>query len=317
MLVSDQGCRCDVGEPMQNTVPIGMIIPTYNRGMAVLSVLERIQECDPKPAEIWIHIDLGDGVLERELSRRFPKVGILTSPTRMGPGGGRHQCLLACTTPYAVSFDDDSYPVDFDFFSRVERLFSQHSRAAIIGAGIWHRHEPVKVRTDCFVPRPSYIGCGYAIRLSAYRQVRGYLARPVAYGMEESDLSLQLLSAGWQIFEAGDLRVFHDTDLHHRESPETTSATITNVGLCAFLNFPVFAWAWGSMQVAKIVLCCILKGQIRGIGSGLLHIPIDCYRNRRFRKPMSWRTLRDIRRGGAAGSQLEWNARHSGRDHAI
>ena len=45
-----------------------MIIPTYNRGMAVLSVLEKIQECDPKLTEIWVHIDLTDSLLERELN---------------------------------------------------------------------------------------------------------------------------------------------------------------------------------------------------------------------------------------------------------
>src|SRR5215470_7007395 len=104
---------------MNSTVPVAVIIPTYNRGSAVLSILEKIESCDPRPAEIRVHIDLADGDLERELSRRFPGIEILTSPTRLGPGGGRHRCLLSCNAPYAVSFDDDSYPVDRDFFSQV------------------------------------------------------------------------------------------------------------------------------------------------------------------------------------------------------
>src|SRR5213080_2211327 len=109
---------------MTNTVPITVIIPTYNRGSAVISVLEKIQKSDPKPTEIWIHIDLPDGTLECALHEQFPDVRVLTSPIRLGPGGGRHRCLLACNTPYAVSFDDDSYPVDSDFFAVVQRLFS-------------------------------------------------------------------------------------------------------------------------------------------------------------------------------------------------
>jgi GT2 family glycosyltransferase len=288
---------------MQTTVPIAVIIPTYNRGLAVLTALDKIQECDPKPAEIWIHIDSDDGILNRELNQRYPQVRVLTSRIRLGPGGGRHRCLLACNTPYAVSFDDDSYPVDTEFFSSVERLFSEHSRVAIFAARIWHKHEAAKVRIESLVPCPSYIGCGYAIRLAAYRQVRGYLARPIPYGMEENDLSLQLFEAGWRICEAGNLRVFHDTDLKHHNSPEITSGTITNIGLCAFLNYPVVGWGWGLAQVANIVLCSARMGRIRGICSGIFRIPGDCYRNRRHRNPIAWHSLRKFlkfRRTGIA-----------------
>src|SRR3981189_3602212 len=99
---------------MKKIAPVTVIIPTYNRGVKVLSVLEKIRVCDPAPAAIIIHIDLSDGRLEAELKKRFPDVNVLTSSVRRGPGGGRHRCLLACNTPFAVSFDDDSYPFDSD-----------------------------------------------------------------------------------------------------------------------------------------------------------------------------------------------------------
>jgi GT2 family glycosyltransferase len=283
-----------LGSLMDGTIPVAVVIPTYNRGMAVVSVLEKIQTCDPKPVEIWIHIDLGDGVLERELRQRFPKIGILTSRTRLGPGGGRHRCLLACATPYAVSFDDDSYPVDPDFFLRVEQLFSTHSRAAILGASIWHRNEPAKVRTERLIRVPDYIGCGSAIRLTAYRKVRGYLPRPIPYGMEETDLSLQLFAAGWYVYEAENLRVFHDTDLKHHHSPELTSGVIKNIGLYAFLHYPLVGLGWGFLQVANKVAYCVQMGRIRGVCSGVLSIPGDCYRYRQYRRPVAWRTMKQF-----------------------
>ena len=277
---------------MTLTVPVAVLIPTYNRGSAVFSVLEKIQTCDPRPSEIWVHVDQADGALESELHQRFPGVRVLASETRLGPGGGRHRCLLASTTPYGVSFDDDSYPVDIDFFGRVEQLFVEHPDAAIFGATIWHRDESEKARVESLSPSPSYVGCGFAVRLAAYRQTRGLLPRPVGYGMEESDLSLQLFVAGWHIYQSGELRVFHDSDLRHHKSSKINAGAITNLGLFAFLHFPVLHWGSGFLQVGNRVVYCLRMGRFRGICTGLLRIPIDCYRNRRYRKPVTWPMLK-------------------------
>jgi glycosyltransferase involved in cell wall biosynthesis len=281
---------------MVDFCPVAVVIPTYNRGTTVLSTLRRIYSCDPRPAEVWVHVDAADGILEAELANQFPEVGVLTSPIRLGPGGGRHRCLLACKAPYAASFDDDSYPKDVDFFYRVAQLFSQHPRAGVIGASIWHRHEAPKVRVESLRQMPSFTGCGHAIRLAAYRQLRGYLPRPVAYGMEESDVSLQMFAAHWQIFEAGDLRVFHDTELKHHQSPEITSGYVTNIGLFAFLNYPVIGWGWGLLQLANVIAFSIRMGRIRGLWSGILSIPAECYRNRQRRNPIAWSTVRSFLR---------------------
>lgn len=276
---------------MKREVPVAVVIPTYNRGIAVLSVLEKIQTCDPKPAEIWIHIDLANGALEDQLCRNYRDIRVLTSPTRLGPGGGRHRCLAACTTPYAVSFDDDSYPVDADFFERVEQLFLQHSDAAVFSAVIWARGEPPRRQTESRIIISSYMAGGCAIRLAAYRAVRGLLPRPVAYGMEETDLSMQLFAAGWKIYQAGDLRVFHDADLKHHETAEVNAGAITNVGLFVFLHFPVTRWGRGLLQIANRVVYAIKMGRVRGICSGIIRILPDCYRNRQHRKPIEWQTL--------------------------
>jgi GT2 family glycosyltransferase len=269
------------------TVPIAVIIPTANARTVLNNVLEKIQHCDPQPAEILIHVDTAES--DEAAVRAFPcGVRVITSATRQGPGGGRHKCLLACTTPYAASFDDDSYPVDRDYFGRLWQLFSENPRAAIFGATIWHRHEPPKARVATLVPRPSFVGCGCGVRVTAYQEVRGYLPRSIAYGLEESDLSLQLFAAGWEIYEVGDLRVFHDSDLDHHKSARVTSGVIANVGLYAFLHYPLIGWGRGLAQVASKVFYCIRKNRLRGIVSGILRIPVDCYHYRQYRKPLGW-----------------------------
>src|SRR4030088_2197475 len=125
---------------MARSIPIAVVIPTQV-GRSLEYLLERIEACDPQPAEIFVHVDGLEDISSEAAPRLSGEVKVLASATRLGPGGARHRCLLACLSPYAVSFDDDSYPVDDDFFGRVWELFSEHSRAAILGATIWHRHE--------------------------------------------------------------------------------------------------------------------------------------------------------------------------------
>lgn len=276
---------------MNDVAPVAVVIPTFGRGDAVLRTLARISECRPRPAEIWVHVDGGDAALERNLTAQYPAVRILTSPQRLGPGGGRHRCLAACGTPYAVSFDDDSWPVDDDFFAVVTRLFEANPRAAIIGAAIWHRHENDVPRAATLTRRAWFTGCGHAIRLPAFAGIRGYLPRPVAYGLEENDIALQLFSSGWDIYESGELRVFHDTELRHHESPEITAGTAANIALFAFLNYPVVLWGWGALQLANFARYCLGAGRRRGLLEGLMRVPADCYRNRRHRRPVALPTL--------------------------
>jgi len=276
--------------------PVAVVIPTYNRGSAVVSVLEKVLACDPQPAEIWVHIDQNDGVLERHLMERFPGVHILTSAGRLGPGGGRHRCLLACGAPYAVSLDDDSWPVDADFFAAIDPLFSSYPRAAIFGASIWHRAE-AEIRRSRAVRRvASYVGCGHAVRVAAYRDIRGYLARPMAYAIEESDVGLQLFVRGWQVFSAEELRVYHDTDRTHHEASEVTASTITNLALLAFLHYPAMDLGRGAAQVANRVAYSVRRGRIRGVASGVGGIVTDCYRNRALRAPIRHEVLMEYLR---------------------
>lgn len=281
---------------MAETAPVAVVIPTYNRGSAVVSVLEKVLACDPQPAEIWVHIDQNDGVLERHLNERFPGVHILTSAGRLGPGGGRHRCLLACGAPYAVSLDDDSWPVDADFFAAIEPLFASHPSAAIFGASIWHRAE-AEIRRSRVVRRvASYVGCGHAMRVAAYRDIRGYLARPMAYAIEESDVGLQLFVRGWQVCSAEELRVYHDTDRTHHEAAEVTASTITNLALLAFLHYPAMDLGRGAAQVANRVAYCVRRGRIRGVASGVGGIVTECYRNRALRAPLRHEVLMEYLR---------------------
>jgi hypothetical protein len=124
------------------------------------------------------------------------------------------------------------------------------------------------------------------MRVAAYRDIRGYLARPTAYAIEESDVGLQLFVKGWQVFAAEELRVYHDTDRTHHDAAEITASTITNLALLAFLHYPAMDLGRGAAQVANRVTYCVRRGRIRGVASGVGGIVTACYRNRALRAPV-------------------------------
>jgi GT2 family glycosyltransferase len=271
---------------MAATVPITVGIPTYSREECVFQPIERILACDPAPAEIIVHIDASDGVLEQKLTQSFPFVKVITSPIRIGPGGGRHRCLQAASHEVFASFDDDSWPVDADYFARLMKHVQNSPETACFATVVAQRNDAMPPAVESSDIVADYSGCGYALRTSVYRTLPGFVDRPIAYGLEEKDLAMQLHSAGHKIMMCHDLRVCHDTDLAHHRRPEITSATIQNAALLTWLRYPLSLWPYGALQYANVIWFMLSKGRLAGISSGLLGTPASLWKYRHLRQPL-------------------------------
>jgi GT2 family glycosyltransferase len=254
-------------------VPVSVGIPTFGRGLRLVQTLEHLWACDPPPAQVIVHVDQSDGELDRELAARFPSIRILSSVGNVGPGGGRHRCLQAATQPFFASFDDDSWPVDRDFFAEVVTVFERHPRVAVLAATIQFLREVQSERVAEVKTITDYTGCGYAIRVEAYRQTAGHIDRACAYGVEEVDLSMQLHALEWRILECRSLRVFHDTQLSHHSRADVVACMVQNIALRAFLRYPVWLWPRAILQIGNIVLDMIRRRRFAGLCAGLCGIP--------------------------------------------
>ena len=73
---------------------------------------------------------------ENAIRNAFPNVRILRSDEQVGPGGGRNKLVDAARFEFVASFDDDSYPIDSDYFERAVKLFEQFPDASVICAGV-------------------------------------------------------------------------------------------------------------------------------------------------------------------------------------
>lgn len=267
-----------------STCPVTVGIPTYQRLDKLLEALEQIISCNPKPNEIIVHIDGNDAVTEKALKNRFLNIKIIKSKTNIGPGGGRNKIIAEAQNPIVASFDDDSYPIDKDYFDRLQTLFDKLPNAAVIGATIYHINQKIEIDSFSAEWVANFTGCGCAYRRDVFKLTNGYICLPIAYGMEEVDLALRLHAMGWGVLSSPWLRVFHNTQLEHHSKPKITAASVANLILLAYLRYPISFWWFGIVQCCNRILWLIQHGRRAGIISGILVIPSLIWCNRKQRQ---------------------------------
>ncbi|HJS25450.1 MAG TPA: glycosyltransferase [Pyrinomonadaceae bacterium] len=271
---------------------ISAIVTAYKRIEQTLATLRVIQSCTPAPEEILVHVDANQVECENAIRNAFPDVRIIRSDDQVGPGGGRNKLMNAARFEFVASFDDDSYPIDSDYFERAVKLFEQFPDASVIGAGVCLLGESIALDTRSAQWTADFVGGTCIYRRQAFVDAGGYVPLPVAYGMEEVDLALRLHSRGGKILTTSWLRVFHNTDLRHHAEPEVTAGSIANLALLAYLRYPVSLWGIGAGQCANRLLWLLRHGRYRGILKGITMIPAHLRAHHRYRLPLSKRAVR-------------------------
>jgi len=273
-------------------VKISAIVTAYERIEQTLETLRVIQSCTPPPDEVLVHVDANRRDCEHAIRKAFPAVRVLLSKEQVGPGGGRNKLVDAAKFEFVASFDDDSYPIDSDYFARAAKLFEQFPEAALICAALYHAGEAIGLDERSAQWTADFSGGACSYRRQAFLDAGGYVPLPVAYGMEEVDLAIRLHSRGGRILTTCWLRVFHNTNLERHADPRVTAGSIANLALLAYLRYPVTLWIVGMGQCANRLLWLLRHGRRRGILKGVTMIPAHLRANHRHRLPVSTGALR-------------------------
>lgn len=276
------------------TAPVTAMVTGFRRVDDLIKTVRILRGCAPAPAEILVHIDGGRLDTAGAVSREFPDLTVLVSDDRVGPGGGRNKMVAAAAHGIVASFDDDSYPIDRDYFERVLQSFQQFPDAWVVDAQVFHLNEAIEPDTATSEWVADFSGGGCAYRRERYLETGGYVPLPTAYGMEEVDFGLRLHALGGRVLRSGRLRVFHNTDLSHHADPAITSASIVNVALLTYLRYPLSMWAIGAAQCANRIQWLLRHGRRRGVWRGLVSIPAALAQHRREREPLPRRAVRSF-----------------------
>jgi hypothetical protein len=189
--------------------------------------------------------------------------------------------------PIVASFDDDSYPLDTDYFHRVQTVFHECPDASVVAGHIVERNEKAPDAETLIGATSHFGGGGVVYRREDFVATSGYLNIPLAYGIEEVDLCIRMFHLGKRIYYCPWLRVIHDSDLSRHADPAVTAASISNLALLAYIRYPKRYWAYGSLQVLNRICWLIREKRVSGISRGILQIPANIWIYRRQRNPIS------------------------------
>jgi len=271
---------------------ISAIVTAYERVDQTLATLQILQSCSPAPDEILVHVDANQIACENTIRNAFPEVRVLRSEKQVGPGGGRNKLAAAARGEFIASFDDDSYPIDSDYFARARQVLEKFPEASLVCAALYHAGESIGLDERNAQWTADFSGGACIFRRQAFLDAGGYVPLPVAYGMEEVDLAIRLHSQGGRILTTPWLRVFHNTDLKRHGDPKVTAGSIANLALLAYLRYPVSLWGIGVGQCANRLLWLVRQGRLRGILKGVAMIPALLGANRSYRLPVSKQVVR-------------------------
>ncbi len=279
---------------VRSSCPITAIVPAFERVEALLKTISIIQTCEPAPAEILVHADGGRPAILEAMRQHHPEIRVLKSDHLLGPGGARNRLIAAAQHELVANFDDDSFPDQPDYFARVLRLAREFPDAAMYSAASQDFEKAM--------PGPHAIavssGCGCIFRKSWHSRTRGFVPLPIAYGMEETDISLQLHALSGAIVHAPDLHVRHDKPPPVEVSALLNATVIANMALLPYLRYPVMMWPAGFWQVLRRVIYAISSGWPHGVWAGIQLIPSHLLAHRSeiarvsYRSLLSWFVLR-------------------------
>lgn len=276
-----------VSSPNKDVCAITAVIPAWTRVPELLKTIHRIQACRPAPAEILVHVDGGTPAVLEAMGQNHPAIRVLISETLLGPGGARNRLVREATYELVANFDDDSFPDQPDYFARIMRTAALFPDAAMISAA----------SQDFEKQMPGYhviavsSGCGCVFLKSWFQRTKGFVPLPVAYGMEEVDVSLQLHALGGKIIHDPGLHVKHDKLPPTEVNAELNARVIANFALFPYLRYPCSFWPVGLWQVLRRCFYMVTHGWFAGTLRGLQMIPDHLRQHRPYKAHVSARAL--------------------------
>lgn len=197
-----------------------IMITTRNRRAELERALRHLRALSPRAEEVLVCADGCTDDTVTMVRSEFPECTLLENASSRGSVFSRDRMLRQAKGEIVVSLDDDSYPLDADFLTRVEKLFAEHPAAAVLSFPEIRDDGASASATKTPTSPPhlvsAYPNCAAAMRREVYLRAPGF---PPFFGhmYEEPDYALQCYALGCEVRFEPSLRIRHHVSPVQRE----------------------------------------------------------------------------------------------------
>src|SRR3954469_23575911 len=183
---------------------------------------------------------LDDGSIDDtpRVESEFPNVTWKRREKSLGYMAARNFLMENAPEEFFVGLDDDAWFLNGDEIDVACSVMKSKPDVAAIAFDILSPDKPSQKQRTETRATSSFIGCGHMLRLSAVRQVGGYEQMPGSYGVEEKDLCLRLIDAGYAIVQLPGVHVWHDKTAVARQFNDQYQSGVCNDFVMALRRTP-------------------------------------------------------------------------------
>lgn len=281
-----------------------IIVPTYNRYDALPGFFQKLAFLDKTKYTLWI-IDDCSPDKNPAVIPAWDNIKYIQLPENIGQAGARNYAIEHGKAPYIISLDDDAWVMpELPNFDRVIEAFDKFPET---GCLMFNIATPKTGFTEDIDGKllPIHVTCGCAYRRQALEEIKGFNSLMQGQS-EESDISLKLYRAGWDIRSLYSVHVFHDFNPGERSVDWYIRIRYKETRNClvvAYIHYPTLALVWALPGKAlnqllfaikaRIAIGKTLVSELKAIAEFISMIP----KLKQFRNPLSaqqfkkWRSL--------------------------
>lgn len=190
---------------------LAITIATHNRKAELERTCAQIAKLHEQPDELLICADGCTDDTVAWVRANLPRARLLVHATAQHSIRSRDELIRATECEVVVGLDDDSYPLNLDFVTRVKRRFAERPRCAVLSFPQRTDEFPSTLTQTDFGPMRrtgTYVNAASAIRRSAYLELGGWPLMFEHMG-DEPDFALRCIATEREVIYDPDSLIRH------------------------------------------------------------------------------------------------------------